>query len=96
MFDPTSRYYDLAVQTENLSNGQYIAFTGRRFLPPLEKNTVVATVNLTASDRLDTLAASFLGDPLLFWCICDANNTMNPLTALQPGQSLLIAPPSRG
>ena len=42
-------------------------------------------------DRIDSISSRFLGDPLLFWMICDANTTTDPdeLT-LQKGRSILI------
>ena len=42
-------------------------------------------------DRLDNLAGRFLGDPLLYWMICDANSATDPdeLTA-QAGRTILI------
>ena len=42
-------------------------------------------------DRLDNLAAKFLGDPLLYWMICDANGATDPdeLTA-QAGRQIVI------
>jgi len=33
---------------------------------------------VTQSDRLDNLAARYLGDPELFWRICDANAATVP------------------
>jgi hypothetical protein len=29
-------------------------------------------------DRLDRIAAKYLGDPLMAWLICDANGAMKP------------------
>lgn len=29
-------------------------------------------------DRLDNLAAQYLGDPELFWRLCDANSALHP------------------
>jgi hypothetical protein len=29
-------------------------------------------------DRLDLIAAKYLGDPLMFWLICDANGAIEP------------------
>ena len=31
-------------------------------------------------DRLDLIAAKYLGDPLMFWLICDANGAIAPQT----------------
>jgi hypothetical protein len=46
---------------------------------------------VTAVDRLDNLAARYLGDPILFWMIADANGALdsNDVTAV-PGRSILI------
>jgi hypothetical protein len=42
-------------------------------------------------DRLDNLAAKFLGDPLLYWMICDANTGSDPdALTTQVGRSILI------
>ena len=42
-------------------------------------------------DRLDLIAHRYLGDPELFWRICDANRALRPdeLTA-EPGRRLAI------
>ena len=29
-------------------------------------------------DRIDNLAAKYLGDPMLYWMICDANGVTDP------------------
>ena len=45
-------------------------------------------------DRLDLIAAKYLGDPLMFWLICDANGAIAPddLVAT-PGRVLDITTP---
>ena len=45
-------------------------------------------------DRLDLIAAKYLGDPLIFWLICDANGAIDPgdLVAT-PGRVLDITTP---
>jgi hypothetical protein len=93
MFDPTSRDYNLTVRTETTTDGRFIAYTGRRFLPMATNQTVLAQVMLTEGDRLDNLAANYLGNSLLFWQICDSNQIMNPLSALQPGATIDITLP---
>ncbi len=42
-------------------------------------------------DRLDLIAHRYLGDPELYWRICDANRALRPeeLTA-EPGRRLVI------
>ena len=43
-------------------------------------------MSILLGDRLDSIAATHLGDPLQFWQVCDANNTMNPFDLV--GQDL--------
>jgi hypothetical protein len=33
---------------------------------------------VTQGDRLDNIAAKYLGDPEQFWRLCDANGAMRP------------------
>ena len=43
---------------------------------------------------MDTLTVRTLGDPLQFWQICDANNTMNPFEVVAtPGRKVRIPLP---
>jgi hypothetical protein len=45
-------------------------------------------------ERLDNIASQFLGDPTVFWRLCDANNAMRPEALTEtPGISLLITMP---
>lgn len=41
-------------------------------------------------ERLDTLAQRYYGDPLLFWLICDANETIFPDDLMISGRLLRI------
>jgi nucleoid-associated protein YgaU len=43
-----------------------------------------------AHERLDMLAQRYYGDPLLFWLICDANETLFPEDLMVPGRVLRI------
>ena len=45
---------------------------------------------LEGHERLDTLADRYYSDPLLFWLICDANETIFPDDLLIPGRVLRI------
>ena len=36
----------------------------------------VAQHTVQQGDRLDLIAAKYLGDPLMFWLICDANGAI--------------------
>jgi hypothetical protein len=49
---------------------------------------------VVAADRLDNLAARYLGDPEQFWRLCDANRALQPAELTQRiGQRLKITLP---
>jgi nucleoid-associated protein YgaU len=41
-------------------------------------------------ERLDQLAQRYYGDPLKYWLICDANDTIFPEDLMVPGRVLRI------
>ena len=45
---------------------------------------------VSGHERLDTLAQRYYADPLLFWLICDANETIFPDDLMVPGRVLRI------
>ena len=54
----------------------------------------VATHTVKQGDRLDLIAAKYLGDPLMFWLICDANGAIRPDQLVEtPGTVLNITMP---
>jgi hypothetical protein len=93
-FPITSRYHTTATASLELPDGRTIAYLRRRFLPPGDRFVLVAEYTVAAGDRLDNLAAHFLGDPLQFWRLADANEAMAPeeLTAAV-GRTLRITQP---
>ena len=86
-----SRYYGTATETFTLANGTPVMYLARRIIPQPDIYTSLRNYIVVDGDRLDNLAAKFLGDPTLYWMICDANGTTNPdeLTS-QPGSTILI------
>lgn len=94
-FPTDSRYYNSAVLSYTTSTGQMITYLARRFVPqPGTPNySTVATHTVTQADRLDLIAAKYLGDPLIYWLICDANGAMRPGDLLQPGTVINITLP---
>jgi len=78
LFPSTSRYHGLAARKATLPDGREAAYLARRFLPRPESFTLLAEHVVEANDRLDNLAARYLGDPLQFWRICDANRAVRP------------------
>lgn len=78
MFEHTSRYYNLETAEYTTVDGRRIAYKRRRFLPQGQTTPLLQEVTVIESDRLDLITFNTLGDPLHFWQVCDANNTMNP------------------
>ena len=77
-FPPASRYHGLATATLTTETGETIVYIRRRFVPPLENFALLQEHFVKAGDRLDNLAAELLGDPELFWRLCDANGAIRP------------------
>jgi hypothetical protein len=77
-FPPTSRYHGLATATWTRPDGRTVTYVRRRFVPPPERFTTVQEHLVADGDRIDTLAARFVGDPEQFWRLCDANGVMRP------------------
>lgn len=93
LFDPTSRYYgiDVAVREEG---GATIAYLRRRLLPQADRFQLLQEHAVVEGERVDTIAARYLGDPTLFWRLCDANNAMRPAELTEvPGRRLRITLP---
>jgi hypothetical protein len=95
-FPPHSRYHGSRTLRYTMSNGQAVTYLARRFVPqPGAPNySTVAQHTVKQSDRLDLLAANYLGDPLLFWLLCDANGAIRPEVLVEtPGTVLNITAP---
>ena len=95
-FPADSRYYGSGTLSYVSPSGQMITYLARRFVPqPGSPNfTTVAQHTVRQGDRLDLIAAKYLGDPLIFWLICDANGAIKPETLVAtPGTVLNITMP---
>ena len=94
LFDASSRYYGIETDTLVLPQGKTIIYLQRRFVPPPERFQVLQEHTVVQGDRLDNLAAQYLGDPTLFWRLCDANRAMRPEELTEtPGRTLRITLP---
>jgi hypothetical protein len=101
MFEVSSRYYNLETVTLTVrdEDGQIrlIRYKRRRFIPSSAGSTTILEHRVADGDRLDNLAARYLGDPLQFWRLCDTNNAQNPQElTIEPGRVMLIALPKLG
>lgn len=95
-FPTDSRYYGSSTLTYITPGGQTISYLTRRFVPqPGPPNfATVGQHTVRQGDRLDLIAAKYLGDPLIFWLICDANGAIEPGKLVEiPGRMLNITTP---
>jgi hypothetical protein len=78
LYPPSSRYYGIAATQVVMADGTVISHLKRRFVPPPENFSVLGEHLVVSGDRLDNLAARYLGDPQQYWRICDANAAVRP------------------
>ena len=83
LFTATSRYYGIDTETLVASDGTMIVYLKRRFLPSPDRFQLLQEHMVTQAERLDNIAAKFLGDPELFWRLADANGAMRPEELVQ-------------
>jgi hypothetical protein len=77
-FPPNSRYYGATVLKLERKPGETIAYLARRFVPQPGRFGTVQECTVVQGDRLDLIAAKYLGDPELYWRLCDANGALRP------------------
>jgi hypothetical protein len=93
-FPATSRYHGIPLATLTLPDGTMVAYVQRRFVPPPDRFAVLFEHRIDSGDRLDNLAARYLGDPQQFWRLCDANRAVRPDELVEtPGRALLVTLP---
>jgi hypothetical protein len=95
-FPADSRYYNSGSLTYVTPAGETIAYLQPRVVPqPGPPNfATIAQHVVRQGDRLDLIAAKYLGDPLMFWLICDANGAIDPLDLVAtPGRVINVTTP---
>jgi nucleoid-associated protein YgaU len=98
MFDASSRYASIETAFADVAgpDGETrpVRYVRRRFIPQPGDSTTLVEHTVTQGERLDLIAARYLGDPLQFWRVADANNAIRPeeLTE-EPGRALRIGLP---
>jgi nucleoid-associated protein YgaU len=91
---PNSRYRGVGVARLEPEGAEPIAYLRRRFVPAPERFTVVQEHSVVEGDRLDLLAARYLGDPELYWRLADANGVLRPDELVEePGRKIAITLP---
>ncbi len=79
LFPANSRYQGIQTATFTNPDGSTVVFLRRRFVPPADEHSLLQEHTVIEGDRIDNLAAKFLGDPEQFWRICDANEALSPV-----------------
>lgn len=93
LFAPASRYYGLDT-TSIVVDRRAVLYLLRRFVPQPERFALLQEHMVTQAERLDNVTARYLGDPTLFWRICDANRAMRPEELMETiGRKLRITMP---
>jgi nucleoid-associated protein YgaU len=75
---PSSRYCNASTLSYTFPDGTQVMYLARRIVPQASIYQAVQSYAIVDGDRLDNLSAKFLGDPLLYWMICDANSGTDP------------------
>lgn len=92
-FPATSRYHGLEIAKLERPDGMVIVYVRRRFVPQPERFALLQEHTVAQGERLDNLTAQFLGDPELFWRLCDANRALRPEELEEFGRRLRITLP---
>lgn len=93
LFPPTSRYHGIATTTLE-KDGEEVVYLTRRWVPAPEDLDEIQRHSVQQGDRLDLLAYHYLGDPELFWRLCDANRALAPQELTEEaGRTLRITMP---
>lgn len=94
VFPANSRYQATATMRITRVDGTEVVYLERRFVPPPDRLAQWQEHAVVQGDRLDNLAFRFLGDPELFWRLCDANRAMRPDELVETvGRRLQVALP---
>jgi len=89
--NPNSRYYGTGVEQITLPDGTVVAYLSRRIIPQADIYAQTQSYSVADGDRLDNLAARYVGDPILFWMIADANTAFDPEQIVAtPGEVIQI------
>lgn len=74
----TSRYSTVELGQLALDDDRTVPYFRRRFIPPQESFALLRGHQVRAGERLDHIAATYLGDPEQYWRVADGNGAMAP------------------
>src|SRR5262249_3580472 len=93
-FPPNSPHPGLPVGKLDLPGQAPAPYLRRRFIAPPERFAEGQQHPVGEGDRIDNVAAQYLGDPELYWQVADANGAMEPAELTEaPGRRLRITLP---
>lgn len=93
-FPANSRYRDTPAATLALGDGRVVVYLRRRFVPQPEDLAPIKAFVVQEGDRLDNLASEHLGDPELFWRLCDSNRALHPSEVEEIGRRVVVSWPA--
>ena len=77
-FPPTSRYALTPTTSLVRADSTMVTYLKRRFVPAPGNLALLQWHQVVQGERLDNIAAKYLGDPEQFWRLCDANRALRP------------------
>ena len=77
-FPITSRYHGVALAEYTAAGGEKVPYLRRRVVPQPSAFETIEEHRVVQGDRLDNVAAQRIGDPQMYWVLCDANNAIRP------------------
>lgn len=89
-----SRYASVATAVWTAPNGRQVPYLRRRLLPSPGSLATLRTHVVRPGERIDTIAASEIGDGEMSWLLGDANLALRPTELAEPGRTLLIPLPA--
>jgi hypothetical protein len=93
-FPANSRYAQVKTATWTAPDGGAVTYLQRRFCPQPGSMPTMRLAQVQDADRLDSVAARTLGDPLQWWRVADANAAMDPADLTDsPGAWLRVPVP---
>ena len=94
LYPPNSRYHGLSILRLSSEDENEVAYLSRRFLPPADRFVELRLHRVVQGERLDNITAQYLGDPEMFWRVCDANGVSRPDELTEtPGRLIRITLP---
>jgi hypothetical protein len=91
-----SRYDGVEIATTTVPDGEggvrEVRYLRRRRAPAHATQPPLARHRVADDDRLDLVAARYLGDPLASWRIADANSALDPQAVTATAGDVVVVP----